>query len=673
MAEKLVDLSNIFDSVAESNLDAGILDARIIMPKPRNILDWAHGEQFLNLPFDLYARQAEVAVRLFADYCPLCSNHTYLDDVPVRDTMQDFYKQVVMLEEGICPKCARNRKQTFDLWWSEAGKDNYPDFAHMDYYPPTELAACWGQRSGKSAMSCSVFMTYRTQQHLQLANPFSYYKLIPGPIIMSFLAQTVDTALSQLWPFYHDMIESQAPWFREYAKKARIQEKSLGFKPETLFKVRDQSITIGSLEAKCQAVDGNTLRGATRIGVTIDEIAFMPRGSEYEASVDKAYTSIINSLSTIQTKADMLWAAGDYNVPQSLMCNISSTYHQHDKIMDLIGLSGKVPRMVGSHLATWDMNPFMPRNSPAFMAQEAADPTEFMRNFGAEPPIANNPYISNTAAVIESQCKTEPMLEMGTVYVDIGGTRHVGAAIKKCSPDKIKRYIVSLDAGHTQNSFAVTLSHIEADGNDIVFCVDGTFSAIPEVTKDNKWKVSFTSMADLVLQICNNFNVVCVRYDRWNSIGEIERLRKAGINAECYSPTFADFEAMKQLILSGHVKIPEFEKDLKNLNLDSIHELRLNPYTHLGYQIATVQSNGKKVTKPEKGDDDMWRTIVLAYAKFRLRPGEYLTSNLFQAAAQKAQGGLRAALATGSGMRRSIGTGGVASKTSRAIMRGKSR
>lgn len=613
----LIDIAGLFAAVADAGIDPSVLDASVKMPKARNILDWAQSEQFLNL--NLFARQAEHAVRLFTDFCPQCTDMRYLDNVPVDAPMAEFLQKVTVLEDGVCPRCHGDRKKVFSEWWDAEGCSQFPDYAGMPFMPMNEVVSCQGQRSGKSTMVGSVFSTYRVHQHLCLANPYAYHEVLAStPFQGTFVSVSKEQVLANLWPFFHGPIVS-APWFLRYAMEMRSQEKKHGLKKETLFKVRGTLVYFGakSLVVSCGAANENTLRGATRIFVATDEIAFMRMGDDYKmAAADQVYVSLSNSLRTVRGNADKRWLAGDFNAPTGLMMNISSPNHKYDMIMSLLRDSKKSPRMLGLHLATWEVNPHMTRE--VLRDEELRNIKEFQRNYGAVPPLASDPYIGDFEAIEKTQRQPAALFEIGTAYVPVGTETFVAGALKRSTEEKTITRILACDAGYTKNGFAISMSHIESVGNEYEFVLDGVFTAIPEKTHAGNVRTHFPTMADLILELARQYKVRYVLYDRWQSIGEIQRLQKQGVNAEAYSPNWNDFEAFKNLVIAQRFRMPMWEKRVDELDLDNIHDLRAHPYTHTAYQIATVRhAGGKKLDKPAKGDDDIFRTIVLAYSKFR--------------------------------------------------------
>jgi hypothetical protein len=660
MSKKLIDVSTLFDAVADAGLDPEVLNTTIQMPRARNIVEWVQGEKFLSSQF--FARQAEIAVRLFSDYCPACTRASYLDNVPVTDTMAEFLSNVVILEEGWCPNCKKNRIELYNAWWDAEGRSKYPEYAHQDYAMPWELVGCIGQRVGKSTMVGSFFSTYQVHRHLCLPNPAAYYETtIAAPFQFTFVATVVENALRNLWPNFHSIVRD-GNWFKHYASEVRKEEKRLGLKAETLFKLRDTSVTFAAkqLHVSCAAAQETTLRGATRIGAAVDEIAYMsvdPNAKDMNA--DKTHTSLVRSLLTVRAAGQKRWLSGDPHPITGLMLNISSPAHKYDKIASLLKESKTSPLIFGFHAATWEINPRITRD--VLHDEEVRDPVGFLRDYGAIAPLAGDTYISNIEAVKAMQSSMAPAFDIQTLYTQIADETLVSGTLVSSKDDRAIPRILALDAGHTNNAFGLGLYHLENQGGEYVFVTDGVFAAIPETRNGTKLRVSFPGMADLVLELHKHFRIVHTMYDRWQSIGEIQRLRIAGVKAESYSPTWADFETYKSMVLANKVQIPKWEVPVEELEVEDIHELRKYPYTHYGYQIATVQSQGKKVFKPAKGDDDMFRTAVLALAKLKGKYEEYaVTPGMVpQYGMQQQQTVSRAVgmLVTKSGNRRGLETG----------------
>jgi hypothetical protein len=557
----------------------------------------------------------EQVVKLFAEYCPACSNPEYINEVPTMDSVSSFLSNVQLLEFSICPKCKQNKKELFSVY-------------------PNELVSCLGQRSGKTALAGGVIFPYILHRFLKLANPTRYLGLMPSTMLqMTMVAVSATQAYETLWLATSSTITS-APWFKEYHKALKEEEKAKGLSPGTLVRVLDTFIWYGNkkISVTYQAADMKTLRGRTRIAAGIDELAwFNDAKSVIRANPEETYTALDNSLRTVRNSTDELWARGDFDVPTAYMLNISSPRSQYDKMMRLLKQAQTDNRKAAFHYASWEASPTMSRES--LRSVEINTPVKFWRDFGAQPPLADNPFIGNKNAIYATKTGKTPVFQTKPIYVKdkAGSGKFIAAEVVSCDTDRQTARIITCDAGESGNCFAVSLHHIEQNDNETKIILDGTVSVAPEKLpeSDNIITIHFPTMFEVVLHLCKHFNVKYVIYDRWNSISEVQRLRDLKITAERYSPKFTDFLELRNLIDSESYKTPRWEYDnLEDLDITNSKKLVAAPYTHLALQMATVQENGKKVTKPEQGDDDIFRTLVLASRYLLLYKEIFLRSGL---------------------------------------------
>ena len=595
----LLDIDALVNSVINSGLSPDVFEVEVDLPRAKNVIDFALGPTFLNNE-NLYAKQMEQAVKLFAEYCPECSDPDYVAEVPTLDSMSSFLERVQLLEFSVCPKCKKNKKELFPIY-------------------PNELVSCLGQRSGKTALAGGVIFPYILHRFLKLANPTRYLGLMPNTMLqMTMVAVSATQAYETLWLATSSTITS-APWFKEYHKALKEEEKSKNLSPGTLVKVLDTFIWYGNkkISVTYQAADMKTLRGRTRIAAGIDELAWFNNDSKavIRANPEETYTALDNSLRTVRNATDKLWTQGDYDVPTAYMLNISSPRSQYDKMMRLLKQAETDPRKAAFHYASWEASPAMPREQ--LKSVELNTPIKFWRDFGAQPPLADSPFIGNKNAIYATKTGKTPLFQSKTVYVsDKAGTgKFVGAELTSCDTDKQTARIVTCDAGESGNCFAIALHHIERVDTETKIVLDGIMSVFPERVADTDTVITihFPTMFEVVLQLCKHFNVKYVIYDRWNAAGEVARLRDLKIVAERYSPRFTDFQELRNMIEGENYKTPRWEYDnLEDLDIANAAKLKNAPYMHLALQMATVRENGKKVLKPEEGDDDMFRAVVLA-------------------------------------------------------------
>lgn len=140
----------IMDSINEA-LDSNKLvpsDIRIPeendLAEAKNFVEFCTREEFLNIkPF---VRQLEIATKLFAEWCPICTDYNYFagGGLQVTDSIKKFNKHVALLEYGVCPHCGARKSQLI-------GDDL------LNFYE--ELACNSGQRSGKCLVGETLVKT----------------------------------------------------------------------------------------------------------------------------------------------------------------------------------------------------------------------------------------------------------------------------------------------------------------------------------------------------------------------------------------------------------------------------------------------------------------------------------------------------------------------------------
>jgi hypothetical protein len=593
----LLDIDLLVDSIVNSGLSPDVFEVEVDIPRARNVIDFATGPTFLNTP--LYAKQAEQAVKLFAEYCPACSNPDYVANVPTGDSISQFQDNIQLLDYSICPKCKRNRRELFTTF-------------------PNELVSCIGQRAGKTALTGGVLIPYQLHRYLKIPNPARYLGVMPSTMLqMTVVAVSAKQAYETLWTAIHGQI-TVAPWFTMYHQALRDAEKKKGVAPGTLLRVLDSYVWYGDkkISATYQAADMKTLRGRTRIICAVDELSwFNSADSAVRANAEETYIALSNSLRTVRNKTDQLWAAGDYDVPSAYMLNISSPRSQFDKVMSLLKEAERDPRKAAFHYATWEASPEYKKED--FRSEEVNKPVTFWRDFGAQPPLADSPFMQNKHAINATKTAKTPVFQTKPKYINdkAGSGKFIAAEVVSCDTDKQTARIITCDAGETGNCFAIALHHVEREDTDVKMILDGVVSVAPETVQDSDVVVSihFPTMFEIILKLCKHFNIKYVVFDRWNSSGEVQRLRDLKVVAEQYSPKFQDFQDFRNTVNSENYKMPKWEyENLEDLDITNSSQLKNAPYTHFALQMATVREVGKKVLKPEAGDDDMFRAVILA-------------------------------------------------------------
>jgi len=660
----LLDLQSLVDQVINTGLDPSVFDVDLDVRFAKNVIDFAVGPEFMNMN-SVWAKQAEQAVRLFCEWCPKCSDKEFMDDVPVDASIGTFRSKVVLLEHGICPSCKKNKHELFEKL-------------------PWELVSCLGQRSGKTALTGGIIVPYYIHRFLELKNPARFYGLMANTFFeVTFVAVTAGQVKRTLWTAFKEAI-AQSPWFTDYIAKLKKVERDKGFDKGTLVKVMDSYIWFGNKQLGCSyaAADMKSLRGSTRVFTAIDELGWFNTSKDVvRANADETYAALSNSLRTVRSASDRLWKHGEYKTQPGIMANISSPSSQYDKMMALLKEGARDKRKVCFHLASWEASPLTTRES--LETEEQNNPVHFWRDFGARPPLADSPFIESARAISDMQTPVKPLITWRPKFikdkVDPERNRYIAAEIMGTINDSRVRMIprcISVDCGETQNSFAIGIYHLEPaggeDGLKFNLVVDAIIEAKPEKIQETGEiiPVHFPTMFSIVKSLCDRnkgLHVKAVLYDRWQSTGQIQELRDMKIRAEKYSPKEHDFKNLRNLVYGGNVKMPRWEhKELTELDITDVGKIRLAPYTHMAVQFATVREIGLKVVKPEAGDDDLFRTTVLASWYMNENQKDFLTKALATNSSQRTQVGSLALKSAGFGTYR-----GARGRTSIGVVRTK--
>lgn len=127
---------NIVDLVEKALEDRSLVPRDLkfddsAMSVPPNFLEWTTSPTYLKA--DPYLEQALIGIRLFAEWCPRCSNNEWLhiENHEPQEGIAGIRKNLVLLEHNKCPKCGARR--------SELLKNG-----ELDFY--NELAVNAGQR-----------------------------------------------------------------------------------------------------------------------------------------------------------------------------------------------------------------------------------------------------------------------------------------------------------------------------------------------------------------------------------------------------------------------------------------------------------------------------------------------------------------------------------------------
>lgn len=201
MMLKEVDIASMVRGVLDENnlvpKDIKIDDGD--MPLAKNFYEWVTKDSFAGTVMTPFLEQLIWGIVVFGEWCPACSDNSYLLEThKPDDTFVHFEKKVCLLEHGICPSC-------------KGKKSDFVRSGAMPFYQ--ELAVCAGQRSGKSAATGGLLTPYITHRVLKMQKPNDVYGIAGSTMLHgTFVALTYAQAKETLWEFYYGTL-CESKWF----------------------------------------------------------------------------------------------------------------------------------------------------------------------------------------------------------------------------------------------------------------------------------------------------------------------------------------------------------------------------------------------------------------------------------------------------------------------------
>lgn len=576
------------------------------LPLAKNYYDFVFNLSGANVS-PPWSRQMWSLLKLYGEVCPVCSHPDWYHDievVPKDYPSKDFPEYLQLLEYGICPKCKNNK---YDL------------IKQHNLYPYQEGVFVWGQRSGKSRTAASGS---GYQQHRMLKFP-KFGTLTRAmdpatPLAMTFVSLTFGKAYSLLWEPFINMIEENK-WYSQlfelldyYGKKHGVE---LYSKKKEFLKFFHKN-----LKAYPSTPHGPTLRGDTRYAAVIDELGLfpLPKGDEEEdeqsarANADEAHKSLNNSLATVQAAAQDLMQQGYYHAPTGIMMGVSSPMSRRDKVMRLLADSrseaGK-RAILGIQLPTWDVNPYMSRESPVIALSYKRNPEKAERDFGANPPRVHSSFMgegivnSEVFSGIKNSHSLQPNVHQGRL------TGKLRRAVSIANPS-----LISIDAGLVNNSFTFTSMYFDFER------VKTIVTTVLELIPVDGYEIDFNSVyTNIINPLIKENNGAALLADRWNSIDILHRAQHDFPDLYVKQVTLRrqHFDSLVNIQRSRNIILPRPEmpiKEILTVEPDDYRTFFVNkPVSHLAHQMTTVRDThpGKPPEKGEGYTDDIFRAYAL--------------------------------------------------------------
>jgi len=609
-------LSDIVHKVLNSGVpvppDLRIDDQDI--PRPKNVVEWITDERFIGGEDQPFGKQIQIMAHYMAEWCPRCSDEDYFENVPVKHRHDRIRERVYFLENGVCPKCKRNKIELIE------------DYDLLD---PFEMVGVVGQRGSKT-ISATMIESYNLQRWLTTPNIPATYGIKSSTVIsFTYTATTFNQVKENFWMPYDTLINGST-WFRNYHRFLDDVGNRYG---EELYKHSETMLAYKhkNLFSSPASPSMRALRGRTRGSAAIDEFGWMRSGKtkgggDYERMNGReVYTALSRSLTTIKAAYMNRRRQGYFNLPKPLMTLISSPSGRNDPIMTLLRETQGSVETYSFKYETWNFNPLVPRS--VLNEEFRKRPVESERDFACNPPLAANPWIGDEDLVQSSFSGGKNLVSTQTRRTRTKSRKLVTAADFKATGKLKEEYggVMGIDAGWNNNSFAIAIAYPtsvpdpdDEDEEDIFVGV--SIPLIVEIIPRSDYPISFTAVYNQVIKpLCEAYNVAVVASDRWQNKKIMDDLDAAlGLETFEIKLTLKDFDDYKQCLYDEMITHPKLDmpfEEVVNMSLENYPDcFAKHPVAHLAFQMLTVQNTGNAITKGEDDTtDDILRACVVAH------------------------------------------------------------
>jgi hypothetical protein len=339
-------------------------------------------------------------------------------------------------------------------------------------------------------------------------------------------------------------------------------------------------------------------------------------------SATEVYRVLKRSLITIKASVERLRKQGIYNVPDARMFCISSPMFEDDKSMLLLKQAKKTDKMFAFHRTTWEFNPDISKEDLA--DEYSTDPLGAERDYGANPPGAENPLITNTA-IIEmcvDKYRSSNFLVREVFFDELIGSfkfSYVKPELADVKYKNLAEYVIHCDPGQKQDSFCLAIGHLEDD----VVVIDGAIECRP-IYKNNRQgmpprEVYFPAMTDIILNLREKLSIRYISYDRWNSTEQIHRLRTGRIVSFQKNLTRDDHVRFVNSLTENKVSFPARENEFIDPSI-----ARNMPCAKALWELKRLNDDGVKVDHPPGGSNDMIQCYIGVH-RLLLHPEEVIS------------------------------------------------
>jgi len=410
-----------------------------------------------------------------------------------------------------------------------------------------ELVQCMGMRSSKSFMS-ALIGAIETARWLLLPDPWAAYNIIPGTDVYGvFTAPSLRQVKKYTFMFFKNILK-RSWWFQT-------------LDPEYL----GESVRFPGRGLEVMAIPSSSAgqAGGTFLFAIMDEVARFV-DTEGHRGGDMVYDTLNRGTKTLNGK----------------LMTLSSPLFNGDKIMRLIEEAKTTPSMLAYHLATWEINPNLPREK--FDEDFRRDPEKAKRDFGAIPSYAIEPYYMEPERIQMDPDRRNPYIITEDSTIE-GLKRQEGV-----------KYYLHGDPAIRNDAFGLAVAHLDPNGKAIV---DLVHRFLPPQGRE----INARHVRQVILNVHRILKLSAVTFDMWNYPIIIQDLKDMRIPVDILIIKKEQHDHLKERIYGKTISIPmhKFETRDPRMPENAIQELR---------ELELVK--GQKVDHPSTGSKDVADAIA---------------------------------------------------------------
>lgn len=581
-ADRISRISSLYEAKVDETM-------ALEFPQPKNIVDWIAGPDFLNIPsIWKYMPHLEILRDFYEILCPYCNAE------PAYGLTASEFKKQVLLENDACPKCKVTK--------IELAKEKLVK-------GPLVLGLATGMRSGKTSIG-----SYMGSDAMRVALMFQgkfqeYYELLPGQDVeFSFLAASEVQSRDTVWAAMNRRID-YSPWFQKFFAWIKNKEKEDGLPKETLFS-RNMSRTdfnAWGLHFVNLPRNASTSTGRTRAWVCIDELSRFERGDS-KLSADEIYDAQNASLSTLWQKNQAMLEKGVWPKYHPFMVCVGAPWLRKDRMMTLVQVDAtKTDKILGVKKSTWEMNPEYPREGEFIKDKYRVDPVGAERDYGANPPGAENPAFDPDKLEVAVDRTRQSILQYKISYqqLKVKETTFYYTQIKlgACLQDPMTPRFIHCDPGRSNHAFGMAICHKEPWEGDWKSTIDAVVSIPPRRERSGQglvvWEVDFNSVSEFLVELARVINIHTISFDRWQPSHFLDTLRKRQIRA-------VRFSVIRETYMDFHRALDEYRVVIPGLPANGPELLAVD-------EAKGLHDDGSKIVPVSGGSDDLIQCVVAAF------------------------------------------------------------